>query len=323
MHGPTPGQARGRAWRRVAWGWYVPATVDGTPAVQRIVEAAVGTPGHSAVTGWAALHWLGARWFTGLGPGGELLPVPLALHHNRYVAPRIGSVLSEDWLFQDDVWELDGVRVTVPVRSVSYEARQARTLTRAVQAIDMAAADDLVSLDELRRYGRGLVARPGIRRFRHALALAEENVWSPMETVMRLLWSETVQGRRLMCNQPLFDHDGRHLLTPDLFDAEAGVAGEYDGEVHMVGRARRRDLERESTYRDLEIETVTMVSGDARDPEKFRSRLRRAYARAGQPSATPRWTTQQPPWWRDTSSVAKRRALSKAERDTWLGRPGA
>ena len=47
---------------------------------QRILEAAALLPPHGAVTGWAALHWLGAtRWFSGVGADESLVPIPLAV----------------------------------------------------------------------------------------------------------------------------------------------------------------------------------------------------------------------------------------------------
>jgi len=102
-------------------------------------------------------------------------------------------LLSEDWLFDDDVMTVDGLRITVPNRSVTFETRRARTLLRAVQAIDMAAYDDLIDLEDLSTYVDRLVARQGIKLTRRAVPLARENVWSPQETTMRLTWeaSET------------------------------------------------------------------------------------------------------------------------------------
>ena len=76
--GPTRGQARGKKWRQVAWGWYVPADADSNVVEQRILEAAARLPAHSAVSAWAALRWRGATFFDGLGDGGRTrLPVPL------------------------------------------------------------------------------------------------------------------------------------------------------------------------------------------------------------------------------------------------------
>jgi hypothetical protein len=143
LAGPTPGQARGWRWRRVSKGLYVPADVDPTTTAQRIVEAVAGTGG--AVTGWAAVHWMGATWFDGVASGGPL-PVPIALGDRRQVRPRPGVSVSEDWLFHDDVFVVDELPVTVPERSVTFQVRRTRSLARAVQIIDMAAFADLVDI---------------------------------------------------------------------------------------------------------------------------------------------------------------------------------
>lgn len=320
--GPTPGQARGPGWRRVGSGRYVPASVDPGDLEQRIVEAVLGTSGPVAATGWAALHWGRGRWFSGLAADGVTpLPVPVALGDRRAVRPRAGVVLSEDWLFADDVVELDGLPLTVAERSVAYEMLRAESLIGAVRAIDMAAADDLVDVESMRVYAGRLAGRPGVRRLRAAIEWADENSWSPQEPTMRIHWRRALPQARLLCNAPIFDRDGRHLLTPDLLDVEHGVGGEYDGVVHLGDGPRRRDLDRDALYRDLGIELVTMMSADGRDLTSFLARLQGAYRRAAQRRGTPRsWTVDQPDWWVDTSTVARRRALDAAARAVWLRR---
>lgn len=315
LTGPTRGQARGQHWRRTSPGLYVPATVPTDVTEQRIVEAAAGAPAGTAVTGWAALHWQGARWFSGQDPEGRPLPVPLALDDHRHLAPRAGVRFHHDWLFDDDLTECDGVPITRAERSVCGAALRARSLEETVQVIDMAAAGDLVSLAELGAYAEALRGRPHTRRLFAALAAAEENVWSPMEVTMRLRWLARRQVV-LLCNRPLFTPAGEHLFTPDLFDPVAAVAGEYDGIVHDDSRVRRRDLHREELARSLGIEIVSMVSGDLRDVAAFERRLDAAYRRAVGP--VDGWTLTPPDWWVDTSTVARRRALSAAERQRWL-----
>lgn len=322
LSGPTKGQARGPLWRRAGKGLYVPAATDPTELEQRIVEAVVGCGSGASATGWAALAWVGARWFNGFeGDGRTPLPVPVAIDDERVVRPRPGVEISEDWLFDGDVRTVDGLRVTTPERAVTFEVRRARTFLRAVQVVDMAAADDLVDLASLAAYTERLVARPGVRQLRNALTWGEENAWSPQEVTMRLDWKEARPRDTVLCNPPLFDLDGRHLLTPDLFDPLHGVAGEYDGVVHLDHGSRRRDLNRDALYRDLGIEVVTMMSIDRPDTTDFRARLRGAYRRAAQRDAHPRaWTLHQPDWWVDTSTVARRRALDEIERSIWLRR---
>ncbi|HEY0948731.1 hypothetical protein [Nocardioides sp.] len=318
--GPTRRQAAGEEWRRTSKGRYVPAYVDPALPAQRIVEAAVLLPGHGAVTGWAGLHWAGGRWFDGLGPDGRTaLPVPLALGRNRVVRPRPGLALSEEWLDPAEVVRIDGLPATAHARSVCFEVRRARSLAQAVTAVDMAAFSDLASIEEIRRHAqRHLQGRPHVSRIARALDLADENAWSPREVSMRLAWSR--EHPRPLCNVPIFAPDGSHLLTPDLFDPDHGVIGEYDGLVHVGNGRLVRDLEREELARDLGLELVTMVAADNTDQRAFLSRLAAAYRRADGRRSRGSWTLDQPGWWIDTSTVERRRALSEAQRARWLPR---
>lgn len=315
--GPTPQQVRGRAWRRTGPGLYVPADTDSERVEQRIVEAVAGMPAGAAVTGWAALAWQRARWFDG-AEGRTPLPVPIAIGDKRRIRARDGVRLSEDWLFPTDRTRLDGLPMTVPNRSVTYEVRRARTLVAAVRTIDMAAIDDLIDLADLATYAALLPARRGVRMLRAAVDLGNENVWSPQEVPMRFAWTDDAGLERPLCNVPIFDRTGRHLFTPDLFDPDAGVAGEYDGAIHLDAGPRRRDLNREAAYRDHGIEVVTMMSGDRRDTRDFVARLRAAYGRARLRPNSANWTLDRPDSWVDTSTVAKRRALTPIEREIWL-----
>lgn len=318
--GPTPQQVRGKGWRRVAPGWFVPTATDSTWLPQRIVEAATGLPPGAAVTGWAALAWQGARWFDGVaGDAMTPLPVPVALDDQRSVARRRGVRLSEDWLFDGDLTTDAGLPITVPNRSVTFEARRARRLAAAVTVIDLACASDLVDLADLATYVARLPARPGVRLLRAAVSEADENVWSPQESRMRIAWCHDGGAPRPLCNRPVFSVTGQHLFTPDLLDPDAGVAGEYDGLLHLADGQRRRDLEREERYRAHGIELVTMMTGDRWDTRRFLARLRAAYARAARRPRSTSWTLVMPEGWVDTSTVAARRALTERERRTWLG----
>src|SRR3954454_3509203 len=243
LAGPTPRQARGPRWRRVAKNLYVPAGTDSSALEQRIMEAVVGCGPTAAATGWAELAWAGARWVSGFGPDGRtVLPVPVAIGDRHVVRPRPGVEISEDWHFADDVVDVDGLPMTVPERSVSFEVRRARSMVAAVTVIDMAAHADLVDRGSLSAYTVRLGSRPGVRLLRAATERADENASSPQEVTMRLHWRSVRPGVRLRCNAPIFDQEGRHLLTPDLIDPATGVVGEYDGLVHLGEAAFHRDL---------------------------------------------------------------------------------
>lgn len=318
--GPTAGQARGPHWRASSCGLFLPAHVDREDADQRIVEAVASAPAGSGATGWAALHWQRARWFTGRTARGDLLPVPVAVGDSVHLARRTGVQLCRDWLFEGDIIEVDGLPITRPERSICIAALRARSVEDTVQVICMAMADDLASLAELRAYAARIKGRPHTRRLNAAIELADENLWSPMEVTLMMRWRHHRPVAGLLCNAPIFDRDGHHLLTPDLFDAEAGVVGQYDGIIHEETRVRRRDLELEERCRDLGLEVVTMLSADLCDMRSFDRRLAAAYQRASTRPTHGGWTLDQPPWWTDTSTVDARRSLDERDRQIWLRR---
>ncbi|MBS2936386.1 hypothetical protein KDN32_01370 [Nocardioides sp. J2M5] len=317
--GPTRSAAQSSRWRRAGHNLWVPTSIDHTEPEQRIVEAAAQLPGRGGVTGWAGLRWQGGSWFDGVDRHGALMPVPLAVGsgHRRRAHPSLA--VSQEVLGPEMVARHDGVRVTVPLWSVAYEMRKAQSDEAAVVAFEMAAYDDLVSIDELATFvDSSLWLRWGVERVRRVLPLLEENSWSPMEPVMRLTWLEAGFPRPL-ANRPVFDLGGRFVGTPDLVDPVAGVYAMYDGGLHLPGHVRLADVAKEAAYRRLGLEGATMMAGDLADRDPFVLRLRDAYARADhQRPEDRRWLLEPPTWWVSTATVAQRRALTAYERSRYL-----
>jgi hypothetical protein len=321
INGPSRGRARGMDWRRSSRGLYVPAEVDASYVEQRIVEAAALLHGWGGVTGWAGLRWLGGIWFNGLEGDGETeCPVPLAAGLNHPMVEQAGFLVSNAGVPPHHLIRVDGVRVTTPVRSVTFEMRRARTVVEAAKLFAMAAYSDLVSIDELITFTAGeLNAKTGVGMVRAAIPFLTENAWSPMEPEMFHHWVVTAGRPAPLFNVPVFDRDGRHIATPDLLDPTTGVCGEYQGDVHLVRSQRSIDVGREGVVRRLGLEPVTMVAADRSAPDAFTHRLDDAYARAARLPVSERlWTIKQPSWWIDTSTVARRRALTEAQRQVAL-----
>lgn len=260
------------------------------------------------------MRWHGGRWFTG-GPPNHPRDVPVVVG-----APVIRSrpgiaVWVERRLTPEHIRWVDGVAVTTPAFAVAFEVRRARSIAEAVTAVDMACYDDLVSLSEMRDFlGEDLRGWAGVARARDVLSRCDENSWSPAESRARLLWDESDYGHRPLCNAPLFDEDGNHLVTPDLLDEIAGVVVEYDGEDHWNRRRWLRDVDRLAPYRRLGLEPVVLTSRDLRDVVRFDQRLRQGYEVARTMSPVEYATLQPPAWWEPTHTVARRRALSPGQR---------
>jgi hypothetical protein len=313
-HGwPTRGQVMGDRFRRTSHGLHVPWWVDSSVPEQRIVEAAAIDRGDAAVTGWASLRWQRGRWFTGVARDGTYLPVTLSATHLR---PQPGIAISKERLNSSEVIGVHGVLVTTALHSTLFEMRYAESLWSAVVVGDMAAFNDLVAVDELWPYALRHSGMTGIPQGRDATLLVDENSWSPMETVMRLIWVLVAGLDRPLTNQPVFDLHGRHVATPDLLDVESGTYGEYDSAYHLDGVRRLKDVHREHELRTLGLEPMIMMAGETRDAVAERIVATRDRAlRIGHERL---WTIEQPPWWIPTETVAQRRALSVADRTRLL-----
>lgn len=276
-------------------------------------------PPAGAVTGWAALRWCGGAWFDGLSRDGkQRLPVVLASCQDD-IRPQAGMVLCQERLDPTDVREVDGLRVTIPERSVCFEMRYAADEREATVLFDMAAYSDLVSIDEAAAYALAHPGWTGIPQARKTLALVEENSWSPWETRMRIIWVLDAGFPHPLCNRPIFDLSGRLIGTPDIFDPERGVAGEYDGELHLAGAQRSRDLRREGLFRRHGLEYFTVLANDTADRELVVQRMIDARERAADiPESRRTWTVTPPAWWTESHTVEQRRALTGSARERVL-----
>ncbi|WP_139977414.1 hypothetical protein [Nocardioides litoris] len=318
QRGPTRSQSQRKAVRRTSYGFYLPGDIDRTTE-QRIVEAAHNRSDPPVVTGWASLHWHGGRWFTGRAPDGSELPVQVVVG-TRDFRPRPGVAWSGESIRPDQRSVVDGLLVAHPAAAVSFLMRYAGSEREAVRVVDMAAYDDLVSLEEMQAQLTGQSSWTGVPQARRALAWASEGAWSPPEVDMRLLWGP-LSGRAMPeANVPVFDRaTGAHVATPDLIDPVLGVCGEYEGAVHLDRATRNHDVRREGLLRAYDLEPVTMVADDRHDQRHFLARLEDGCARARLRRGRPRrWTTDPPSWWVPTTTVAQRRALTPDQRQRFL-----
>jgi hypothetical protein len=284
--------------------------VDREVVEQRIVEASVIVPASGgAIVGWPSLRWLGGRWFEGRDRNGLWLPISV---NGVGIRAQPGIRVTTERLNSSEIICMDGLRIAGPLYSTLLEMRYAANLWEAVRVADMAAYSDLVSLDELRPFALASRNWTGIPQARAAIALADENSWSPMEVTLRLIWMLVAGLPRPLMNQPVFDLHGRHVGTPDLLDAETGTYGEFNGAFHLEGRRRRADQRREDALRAVGLEPFEVMSGQAHD--EVASRMLAARHRAVRLAAPRRWTIEHPPWWIPTETVAQRRSLTASDR---------
>ena len=269
-----------------------------------------------AVTGWAALDWQLARWFDGTSDGSNMRDVPLVAR--RHLRAQAGFSVSQEFLHPDGIVMVDGVPVTHPVRSVTFEMRYADDLGAAIEALDMACYSDLVSLAEVAAYVDQLGPVTGIQQARDALSEADENSWSPRETALRGVWTQRAGLPRPLTNRPVFTLAGQHVGTPDLIDLRTGLVGLYHGDSHLSLVGAAKDNEQDAAFRRVGLEPVAMFATDWRDLADFTRRLLEAAARARSYRGARSWTVEHPTWWTPTETVERRRALNAHQRRRFL-----
>lgn len=303
VSGPTRSQAQRKYWRRTSRGFYVPADVDSTIIEQRILEQAVRLPAPekavTALTGWAALRWRGARYFEGVDRHSGLeLPVLLALGgwhdlgHDAPIAP------SRERLCDLDVETVAGIPCVTPERAVFDEVRRYRDPRRGVIALEMAVAAGLLTFDSFRDYLPSRNGWTGVPYVRQVRDWAGGDTQSPAEASMRLIWKLDAGYDEPRCNKPVFGLDGQLLGYPDLFDPVAGIVGEYGGGDHREQDRRKNDRRREDRFLQHGLSYFELVTGDLQDRPTAVRRMRAARQRAiFAPEGQRRWTLEAPAWW--------------------------
>lgn len=122
-------------------------------------------------------------------------------------------------------------------------------------------------LSELRPGTRGLA------RIRAALPLAAPNVWSPMETVLRL--ALVSQGITTPQTNARVDLAGGRTAFIDLAWPENMVGVEYNGAIHYQDRHTYGDeMYRLNRLQDLGWRIRPVVAEDLRDARRFRELVR-------------------------------------------------
>jgi hypothetical protein len=295
--GPTRGQAKGKRWRSCAQGWYVPSGTDSERVEQRILEQAVRIGSNGGITGWAALRWRGANYFDGRAQGGRVeRPVPLLRMGGGNFPQEHAAAWGRSQLAPTERELVHGVWCATVQRALFDEMRFA-SLRPAVRAMEMAAAAGLMSTQLMAEYVAHRSAWTGVPLVREALALSCDDSRSGPETDMKVVWVRDAALASPLMNQPVFSTSGTLLGYPDLFDAEHGVVGEYNGIDHKDRDRHQKDVAREERYRDHGCEVFTVVGGDLQDIDLVVKRMLTARQRAMEiPAHRRRWTLTPPLW---------------------------
>ncbi len=284
--GLTPRSLPRLGYTRAVHGLYVADWIDPSdPLVRRAIALELATDGVT-IGGWAAarLHEDGAaaasdtvRVFDGRPPydaAASTEPVLLLVPPESRIIARPGQRVFRSRVPDDERVLLGSGHVTAPLRT-AFDLARLSSPAGAVIALDRLLTLGLVAPDDLRRM---IVGRPrwrGVPRALRALALADEHVRSPMETVMRLEWLAAGLPRP-RCNAVVEDLDGGFVAMVDLLDERTGLVGEYDGGYYASAEQRRSDATRRERLGAVWLTVVTMTAADQRGAERrtlWRGRL--------------------------------------------------
>lgn len=242
---------RSEPWRRLIRGVWIHKDVPITVEVRLAAVKLVLPP--------RAVAWgLTAAWLHGLDVRRQDdLNVRASFPKGGRIRPRPGLIVSQETLDSTDVVEIDGLRVTTPLRTTFDCLRLLHGWDRLVVA-DAMTHQGLVTLDELRCY---FGSKRRLRNLRIGEALIDDiepKSESPMETRLRLC---AVDGGnpRPQAQIHVFGGAGGFIGRADLGYEELMLVFEYDGALHWKQRReddRRRDAMREAGW------TVIVFSAD-------------------------------------------------------------
>lgn len=303
--GISRGTYRGRGWRRVRRGFYVPASAGWLPdqqrftAAQRILDATPALSGQAVLGSWAAAYILGVDWTDGLSPHTLAeLPIDIVAGDRRRRQYK-GMRYRFTELPVDESVVRNGIRVTAPSRTAFDGARWAGSLEDAVVFVDAVARFLTLQLDELTVYVSQHTQWTGIEQATAAVALANPDVKSTWESRLRVCWLLDAGLPPPLINAPIFDRFERLLGIVDLFDPESGLVAEFDGGLHRDPERHRLDNIREEK---LESANLVVVRSDKTDLRRARrqlvDRLKDGYGRGrARDRDKDNWTLRQPGWW--------------------------
>ncbi|HEX7189586.1 MAG TPA: hypothetical protein VF423_15305 [Actinomycetes bacterium] len=251
----------GPLWQRLHRGVHVDAAVDADDPDLRIAAVAELLPAGAAIGGWASLRVLGARSLDGRAGSRSVEPVTVCVGRDGVIRPRPGLALDRTPLSDDDVVDVNGVRVTTWLRSCSYLATHL-PVERTTALIDAALRDGLGSAPELRRHLAAMRRCHGAPRARVVAGLVDGRSASMPESVLKVVWVLEAGLPPPLVNQALVDDRGQPLGKPDLLDVEAAMVAEYDGSTHRELLEHTYDNAREEGFESHNLVVVRATSID-------------------------------------------------------------
>jgi hypothetical protein len=262
----TMQQLRGPAWRRLFRDVYIcaDATVDHLTLCK---AAALLLPAGAALSHRSAALLHNAN-ILAIGQ-----PVEATCVAGLRSQPRLRVARSR--LDPMDLWRRGGLPVTSPLRT-AFDLARTPDLTAAVVGLDAMLFRRAVKPDALRAYLDAHAGWTGVRAAAAALALARQDVESPMETRLRL--AIVLAG----LPEPMVQYDvltpgGRFVARLDLAYPKRRVGLEYDGDHHRDRDTFRFDAVRLNRLRLLDWSVLRFTADDVlRNPDRMLAQIRAA-----------------------------------------------
>ena len=236
------GHCRSTSWVRVTRGLHRRADVADPMladllAWQRLLPADAA---YAALT--AAERW---GWDLPLLP--DDLPVCVAMPYAVTAPVRPGQLRVTRHRLPPPHVVRDGVRLTTPAETL-LTCAPLLSLLDLVVLVDSALRARDIELLELHLVCR--LHRRGVGRLRQAVALAEPEAESVMETLLRVL--HIVCGFDVESQHVVRDADGAFMARGDLWLRGTRTLPEYDGAVHADRPQQRKDRRRERRLADAD-----------------------------------------------------------------------
>jgi len=266
--GVSKEQLLGKSWRPVFRGVWVHVDVADSRQL-RLDAARLLIPSYGVLCGLTAAYVMGVdvRRL-------DDIDVHVGFAKGRRIRKRPGLVVCQETLAETDIVEIDGTRVTTPLRTAFDCLRWLRGAERLVVA-DALAHAGLVDPAELARYFAGQRRLRNLRIGERLVELIEPMAESPMETRSR--YELMVNGGlpRPEVQYPVHDRWGGLVGILDMAYPRQRLGVEYDGAFHW--KQRRADDRRRAAIRALDWEIIVLSDDDIfRTPINTVAEVRRA-----------------------------------------------
>jgi hypothetical protein len=202
-----------------------------------------------------------AAWLWGapmvLNPGAHLEVPPVSVFSPPGHRLRNGLASSgERMLSHDDIADVDGLRVTTPLRTACDLGRLLHR-DQAFAAMDSLASLGAFSVEQLIRASGRFAGYRGVIQLRALAPFVDPDSQSPGESILRLRWLDLGLPRPRCQVEVPAPHQGSYWIDMGLEESRFGA--EYDGEdFHTEGDAEH-DMSRRAWLRRTEKWTIVVA----------------------------------------------------------------